>query len=268
MPDERSDAKGGGDLAGSAGGAGSVAPRGIDRSAGRRATRSFASQGVKRSVTIAGHEIAGRAHVTAEMHVPAMLAIESPVGDPVDGPDRLAADASEILALIRGGQHRDAIAACARAHGAVLGRLCMALLGSQADADEATQETLLRAHRGMATYRGEGSVKAWLCGIARHVCVHILESRRRGRDAVERAAILDEPTVEPFASRHRARAIRRALAQLRPTEREALVLRYVADLGHRDIADAIQIDEAAARKRVSRALAHLRAVLCDQEIDR
>jgi DNA-directed RNA polymerase specialized sigma24 family protein len=31
----------------------------------------------------------------------------------------------------------------------VLGRLCMALLGSQADADEATQETLLRAHRGI-----------------------------------------------------------------------------------------------------------------------
>lgn len=223
-------------------------------------------------VTIVGHEIAGRAHVTAEMHVPAMLAIESPVDAPVDrpvdAPDRLAADASEILALIRDGRHRDAIAACARVHGAVVGRLCMALLGSQADADEATQETLLRAHRGMATYRGEGSVKAWLCGIARHVCVHTLESRRRGRDAVERAAVLDEPTVEPFAGGQRARAIRRALAQLRPTEREALVLRYVADLGHRDIADALQIDEAAARKRISRALAHLRAVLCDQEIDR
>jgi RNA polymerase sigma-70 factor (ECF subfamily) len=144
----------------------------------------------------------------------------------------------------------------------------MALLGSQADADEATQETLLRAHRGMATYRGDGSVKAWLCGIARHVCVHVLESRRRGRDALERAGLPDEPTTEPFAGRHRARAIRRALDQLRPSEREALVLRYVADLGHRDIAAALQIDEAAARKRISRALAHLRAVLCDQEIDR
>ena len=66
-----------------------------------------------------------------------------------------------------------------------LGRLCMALLGSQADADEAVQETLLRAHRAMATYRGEGSVKAWLCGIARHVCAHVLETRRRGRELLE-----------------------------------------------------------------------------------
>jgi RNA polymerase sigma-70 factor (ECF subfamily) len=243
-----------------------------------------------RSATIAGHEIAGPAHVTADMHVSAALGIpgpgpvhrsvdgpvdgpidgpvDGPIDGPIDGPDRLSAETSEILPLIRDGRHRDAVAACARAHGAVLGRLCMALLGSQADADEATQETLLRAHRGMATYRGEGSVKAWLCGIARHVCVHMLESRRRGRDAVERAAILEEPAVEPFASRHRARAIRRALDQLRPSEREALVLRYVADLAHRDIAAALHLDEAAARKRISRALAHLRAVLCDQETER
>jgi RNA polymerase sigma-70 factor (ECF subfamily) len=244
-----------------------------------------------RPATIAGHKIAGPGHVMSDMHVPAALGIAGPVGGPADGsvedpidrpdgpdgpdgldgpdgPDRLAAETSEILALIRDGRHRDAIAACARAHGAVLGRLCMALLGSQADADEATQETLLRAHRGMATYRGEGSVKAWLCGIARHVCVGMLESRRRGRDAATGAAILHEPAVEPFAGRHRARAIRRALDQLRPSAREALVLRYVADLGYRDIAAALHIDEAAARKRISRALGHLRTVLCDQEIER
>jgi RNA polymerase sigma-70 factor (ECF subfamily) len=249
-----------------------------------------------RSATTAGHGIADPAHVTTDMHVSAALGIADPADGSVDGPvagpsngpiagpsdgpidgsiacpsedlDRLATETPEILALIQDGRHRDAVAACARAHGAVLGRLCMALLGSQADADEATQETLLRAHRGMATYRGEGSVKAWLCGIARHVCVHMLESRQRGRDVLERAAILDEPVVEPFASQHRARAIRRALDQLRPSAREALVLRYVADLGHRDIAATLHIDEAAARKRISRALGHLRAVLCDQEIER
>src|SRR5215468_4747135 len=88
-----------------------------------------------------------------------------------------------IIELVQSGQHREALATCARMHHAVLGRLCMALLGSQADADEAVQETLLRAHRAMATYRAEGSVKAWLCGIARHVCAHILETRRRAREA-------------------------------------------------------------------------------------
>ncbi|HMG21301.1 MAG TPA: RNA polymerase sigma factor, partial [Kofleriaceae bacterium] len=127
-------------------------------------------------------------------------------------------------------------------------------------------ETLLRAHRGMASYRGDGSVKAWLCGIARHVCAHMLESRQRGRDLAERAAVPGE-LQDGAERRHRARVIRGALEQLRPSEREAVVLRYVAELGHRDIAAALQIDEPAARKRTSRALARLRAVLCDQEID-
>ncbi len=171
-----------------------------------------------------------------------------------------------ILVSLEGGHHRDALAACARTHGPILGRLCMALLGSQADADEAVQETLLRAHRAMATYRGEGSVKAWLCGIARHVCARTLETRRRGRELLEIVPVEDEAR-DVFAARRRSRAIRDALDQLKPTEREALVLRYVADLSHREIAAACNLDEPTARKRISRALARLRTVMPDQEIE-
>jgi RNA polymerase sigma-70 factor (ECF subfamily) len=170
-----------------------------------------------------------------------------------------------ILPAIQEGRHRDALAACARTHGPVLGRLAMALLGSQADADEAVQETLLRAHRAMATYRGEGSVKAWLCGIARHVCAHMLETRRRGRELLEVVPVEDEAR-DVFAARRRSRALRDGLAQLKPSEREALVLRFVADLSHREIATACNLDEATARKRISRALIRLREVL-PQEIE-
>jgi RNA polymerase sigma-70 factor (ECF subfamily) len=270
----------------------------LDREAGRPTPDAVTSQDVTRSRPIAGHEITRPAHVVAGMHGHA-AALEATQLAPIDAPERhegidpppeallsgsgqaaaapaepIGAQFDPIGGLIREGRHREAVAACARDHGAVLGRLCMALLGSQADADEAAQETLLRAHRGMASYRGEGSVKSWLCGIARHVCAHVLETRRRGLDAAEHAATDDDTTHHHIhdghavlASHRRARAIRAALDQLRPSEREALVLRYVADLSHRDIATALQIDEAAARKRLSRALGQLRAVMCDQEID-
>lgn len=171
-----------------------------------------------------------------------------------------------IVALVHEGRHRDAIGACAQTHGAILGRLCMALLGSQADADEATQETLLRAHRGMATYRAEGSIKAWLCGIARHVCAHMLETRRKHRELLEIVPSTDEAR-DVFAQRRRSRALREALDKLKPSEREALVLRFVADLSHREIAAACNLDEPTARKRISRALARLRTVMPDQEIE-
>ena len=175
-----------------------------------------------------------------------------------------------IVTLITAGKHRDAVAECARAHHRVLGRLAMALTGSQADADEVVQETLLRAHRAMPTYRGEGSVKAWLCGIARHVCAHVLESRKRGAnlgDALELVIVPgDAASRDAFESRRQARALRVALEQLKPSEREALVMRYVADLSHREIAVACGIDEAAARKRISRALARMRAVFTAEEL--
>ena len=171
-----------------------------------------------------------------------------------------------IAELIASGHHRDAVAECARSYHLVLGRLCIALLGSQADADEAVQETLLRAHRGMAAYRAEGSVKAWLCGIARHFCAHMLETRRRGRELLELVPTAGEER-DAFAVRRRARSIRDALDKLKPSERDVLVLRFVADLSHREIATACGVDEAAARKRISRALARLRTVMPGEEIE-
>ena len=66
-----------------------------------------------------------------------------------------------------------------------------------------------------------------------------------------------------LAARRRAERVRDALERLKPSERDALVLRYEADLSFREVAAACGIDEAAARKRVSRALEHLRADLPD-----
>lgn len=193
------------------------------------------------------------AHVGGGME--AAIATPMSSGEPTD----------PIAVQIQEGRYRDALAACASTHGTIVGRLCMAMLGSQADADEATQETLLRAHRSMAGYRAEGSVKAWLCGIARHVCAHTLETRRKHRELLEVVPVEDQAR-DVFAARRRARVLREALARLKPTEREALVLRYVADLSHREIAVACNLDEPTARKRISRALARLRSVMPAQDM--
>jgi len=48
---------------------------------------------------------------------------------------------------------------------------------------------------------------------------------------------------------------------VRPTEREALLLRYGAELSFREVGEAVGVDEATARKRVSRALARLRELV-------
>src|SRR5687767_1623399 len=138
-------------------------------------------------------------------------------------------DGDPIAKMIRAGDHRSAVAACAREFGAAMGRLCMALLGSQAEAEETVQEALMAAHDGMSQWRGEGTVKAWLFGISRRMCARRLETRvRRDRrlrlvhDA-EAESKLPDDLVE---ARRRAVKIRAALEDLKPSEREALLLRY------------------------------------------
>jgi len=170
----------------------------------------------------------------------------------------------EIVDAVRRGDHREALMLCARQHGRSLGRLCMALLGSASEADDALQDTLLAAHSSFATYRGDGSLRSWLFSIARRRCARVLERRVTQPDIERRAA--DEagevttpvPADALVEARRRAEAARALLARVRPTEREALLLRYEAGLSYREVGEACGVDEATARKRVSRALARLR----------
>ncbi len=175
-----------------------------------------------------------------------------------------------VVALIDHGQFRDAVARCADMYGPALGRFCMALLGSQQDAEEVVQETLIAAHGAMPRYRGEGSVRAWLFGIARRQCARHLEKNGRHRNHL--SIVPDDiaggsGTTKLVAEKRRARSVRSALETLKPSEREVLVLRYQAELSFREIAQACGIEEAAARKRASRGLQRLRTTLSRQEVE-
>jgi RNA polymerase sigma-70 factor (ECF subfamily) len=176
--------------------------------------------------------------------------------------------AAGIERAIARGEYREAIARCARAYGASLGRLCMAFMGAQGEAEEMVQETLLSAHDAFPQYRADGGVKAFLFGIARRTCAKALERRAR-RDARLRLVKDEGPGERQDASeiamaRQRATRTRAALEELRPTEREALLLRFEAELSFREVAEACGCDEAAARKRVSRAVIRMREILRDE----
>lgn len=175
---------------------------------------------------------------------------------------------AELERLIRVGAHREALELCAERYAASIGRLCMALLGSQAEAEDTTQEILLEAHAGFASWRAEGTFKAWLFTIARRRCAKALE--RRGQRA-ERLRLVQPPPphehAEDWVLRHeRAVRARRAIATIRPSLREALVLRYGSELSFKEVGEACGIEEVTARKRVSRALARLRAAMTDGEL--
>ena len=170
-------------------------------------------------------------------------------------------DDPEILLALTRGDHRRALSLCVQHHGPSIGRLCMAMLGSQVDADDVTQDTLIAAHRAFAEYRKEGTLRSWLLGIARNKCLQHLEKHRRRGARLRLVRAADAPRQPDQDLLERAEQARALLERVRPSDRDALLLRYCGELSFKEVAAACGIAETAARKRVSRALLALRSTL-------
>jgi len=176
----------------------------------------------------------------------------------------MGAEEEPVVALIRRGALEEAATLCVREHAHAIGRLSMAMLGNQAEAEEAVQETFLSAHRAIGQFRGESRVRAWLFTIARRICARRLALRVRDgkRLLLARETISDVASPLELADEaRRARSVRAALAKLKPSEREILLLRYQSGLSFREVVEVSGLRPAAARKRTSRALARLRTLL-------
>ncbi len=148
--------------------------------------------------------------------------------------------------------------------------ICQAVLLNGDDADDATQEAFLKAHRHLRSFRFECSFGTWLARIARTSALDTLAARRR--EATARATVAQDPGLRllwsPWRSPVPASAdapLRRALTRLAPADRLILVLHDVEGMEYEEVADAIEIAPAAARMRVSRARARLRRIL-DREV--
>lgn len=135
---------------------------------------------------------------------------------------------------------------------------CYRMLGSVEDADDALQETMLRAWRGIDRFEPRAELSSWLYRIATNVCLRMIE--RRGRwDAAAVDAYLqpypDAETPELEAERRETIGIAfvTAMQLLPPRQRAALVLRDVLGWTARETADVLGLSVAAANSALQRA---------------
>jgi RNA polymerase sigma-70 factor (ECF subfamily) len=148
---------------------------------------------------------------------------------------------------------------------------CTRMLGSGFDADDAVQETMVRAWTRRETFEGRSSVHSWLYRIATNVCLDMLRSQRRRAvptdldlDAVEPAT--DDrrlPAVDPAevaAAREAVRcALVAALRELPPRQRSVLILREVLRWSAPEVADLLGTSVASVNSALQRARAALAA---------
>ena len=156
---------------------------------------------------------------------------------------------------------------------------CYRMLGSLHDAEDAVQETYLRAWKGFAAFEGRSSVKTWLYRIATNVCLNALQhSSRRvvpsalgapGNDPYDlEAQALEISWLEPFpdlldpalvvGNRQSLRlAMVAALQHLPPRQRAVLILRDVLAWQAAEVAELLETTSAAVNSSLQRARAEL-----------
>ncbi len=141
------------------------------------------------------------------------------------------------------------------------------LLRDDAAADEATQETFVRAHHRLGTVEQPGRVQGWLFGIARMVFLeHLRRKRRDGLPPpdpeVELAQVDHAPTPEAvLLSSEADRVLDGALADLSDERRAALLMRLDHGLGYGEIAAAMNWPLQKVKNEIHRARLQLRARL-------
>lgn len=138
-------------------------------------------------------------------------------------------------------------------HSAACLRFAARMLGSREDAEDATQETLVRAYRALRVYDERTAFQTWLFSILVNRCRSALAMRTRRsrwfqRDdvAIERAAGVDDKLDLRLE-------LGRALDTLPPDQREAFLLKHVEDLAYEDMAAITGARVSALKMRVQRA---------------
>ena len=160
---------------------------------------------------------------------------------------------------------------------------CYRMLGSLQDAEDALQETMLRAWRGLPKFEGRSSLRSWLYRIATNVCLEAIGKRRRRILPVDHAPAGDprdgpgEPLVEsvwiepypdeqlgvedgplaPESSYEQRESVElafiAALQHLPPNQRAVLIMREVLGYSAREVGESLETSVASVNSALQRA---------------
>ena len=163
-----------------------------------------------------------------------------------------------------------AFRALADRHAAYLLRVATSLVGSEPDAEDVVQQTLVGAYKGLAGFRGGSSVKTWLTGIAVRQAARWRRTRSRDKALSLSPGSADDEgpgggfgpqtpsSAAAVESRIDAEAI---LATLSSEHRQVIVLRELEGLSYEEMADTLGVPRGTVESRLHRARAELKEAL-------
>jgi RNA polymerase sigma-70 factor, ECF subfamily len=180
-------------------------------------------------------------------------------------------DEDPDLDRARTGDH-EAFGRLVRRHQRRVYAAALHILQSHADADDATQETFVRAYKGLSTFDGRSDFFTWLYRITVNTALNSLRGGKRGAALVQkggseaahvggRPEALGQDAGDPSQKLQQSAEVQRvfeAIAELSPSLRITIVLATVEELPHKQIAEILEIPEGTVAWRVNEARRLLR----------
>jgi len=155
---------------------------------------------------------------------------------------------------------RTAFGHLVRAYERPVYNLAYRMLGNAVEAEDAAQETFLRAYNKLATYQPQRKFVNWLLSIASHHCIDRLRKRGRAPQLSLDGplpplwTVSDSPRPDEVASQNEQRErVRQVLDTLPSDYRATVVLRYWHGMSYREIAETMKTTESAIKSRLHRA---------------
>ena len=152
----------------------------------------------------------------------------------------------------------DAFANLVDAYQVAVYNLCFRMLGDPYEAEDAAQETFLRAYNAMKTYDSKRSFSTWLLSIGAHYCIDQLRRRRLNITHFEDTPYLELPDPGPgpeisLSVSEQQKRIRSLLTVLGDTDRAVLIMFYWYEFSYEEIANALNLSLSAVKSRLHRA---------------
>jgi RNA polymerase sigma-70 factor, ECF subfamily len=136
--------------------------------------------------------------------------------------------------------------------------LCYRMLGDAVDAEDAAQETFLRAYKNIKRYDCQRSFSTWLLSIAAHHCIDQIRKRRYTTLSYDETPQLDPPDLHPgpegaLVINEDQAKVKALLARLNPQDRAAIIMRYWYEFSYEEIGEALSMTVSAVKSRLHRA---------------
>jgi RNA polymerase sigma-70 factor (ECF subfamily) len=174
-------------------------------------------------------------------------------------------DQHGLVVRARGGD-RHAFAELARASGARLDATARLILRDPELAQDAVQETLIRAWRYLPGLRDPASFDHWLHSLVARACIDLIRKRRRRVIEVELTPLHDAPTSDDASRIADRDQLDRALAALEPEARAVLVLHFYLDMPLPRVAETLGIPLGTAKSRLHRSLGSMRSGFAIEDV--